>query len=386
MRRNTVREFLKLAGQPGVISFAGGLPAAELFPREEIGRAAETVFTRIGTKALQYGETEGIQELRAWIADKHGTGIDSVLITNGAQQALDMIGKVLIDTGDHIAVENPTYLALLSAWRPLEPIFQAVLSDIDGLIPESLPEATKLLYLVPNFQNPAGYTLSLERRLLLAAMAQRDQLIIVEDDPYGELRYEGESLPSIFSLAGAQHGPVIHVGSFSKILAPGLRIGWIVASPELIERLVLAKQAMDLHTSTTNQWISFELASSRFLDRHIPGLRLAYRNRRDTMLESLYRFMPPNVHWTRPSGGMFLLLTLPKNVDAAALARQCLKKGVLVVPGRDFHVRGGENTLRLNFSAPSEERIREGVEKLGEITGQFCSAPPAGTTRLAYRL
>lgn len=374
MKRNTIREFLKLAGRPGVISFAGGLPAAELFPKAAIGRAADAVLTRIGTKALQYGETEGVLELRAWIADKHRASIDSVLITNGAQQALDIIGKVLIDPGDDIAVENPTYLALLSAWRPLDPILHAVASDLEGLIPESLPENAKLLYLVPNYQNPAGYTLSHERRISLAVMAQRDDLIIVEDDPYGELRYEGEALPTIFSLAGAQHGPVIHVGTFSKILAPGLRIGWIVANPALIERLVLAKQAMDLHTSTLNQWISYELASSGFLDGHIPNLRVEYQIRRDAMLASLEQFMPSNVHWTQPLGGMFLLVTLPKQVDASALARLCVENGVLVVPGKDFHVHGGENTVRLNFSSASKETIRKGVKKLGEITGRFCGS------------
>src|SRR5688572_20487397 len=212
MQRSTVREFLKLAGQPGMISFAGGLPAPELFPLEEVRAASESVLTRFGSKALQYGETEGLRELRAWLAEKHSVSTDNVLITSGAQQALDLIGRVLLDPGDHVAVENPTYLALLLAWRPLGIEYSPVTSDDEGLLVSEIPDKTKLLYVIPNFQNPQGTTLSHARRKILAEKSRSEKLIVVEDDPYGELRFEGEMLPSLFSLAGGPESSVIYVG------------------------------------------------------------------------------------------------------------------------------------------------------------------------------
>jgi 2-aminoadipate transaminase len=374
MRRNTVREFLKHAKKPEMISFGGGLPAPELFPVAEFAEASQAVLAQHGAKALQYGETEGVGELRDFIAAKYGVAAENVLITNGAQQALDLLGRVLIDKNDAVAVENPTYLALLSSWRVHEPSFEPVNSDADGLRVGELRRGTKLLYLVPNFQNPQGSTLSLERRIQLAECAQREEMIVVEDDPYGDLRYDGEALPSIFSIAGKTSGPVVSVGTFSKVLAPGLRVGWVVADRPLIEKLVQAKQAADLQTSTLNQYLALKLATGGLLETQVPRLCNEYRCRRDAMLQALNEFMPAGVLWSKPAGGMFLLLTLPGAIAGADVSRAALAENVLVVPGEDFHVVGGENTLRLNFSNCPPELIRTGIERLARIIAEQAAA------------
>ena len=375
MQRSTVREFLKLATQPGMISFAGGLPAPELFPIEQLRAASGSVLTRHASKALQYGETEGLRELRAWLAETHNVSVENVLITSGAQQALDLIGRVLLDSADQVAVENPTYLALLLAWRPFGVQFAPVACDDEGLLPDEIPQDSKLLYVIPNFQNPQGTTLSRARRTALAEKAQREQLIIIEDDAYGELRYEGDPLPSLFQLAGGPNGPVVQVGTFSKVLSPGLRIGYIIAASELIEKLVLAKQPMDLHTSTWNQYIVHDLVSNGFLPEHIAKLRAAYRERRDAMLAALTDLMPTSVRWTNPLGGMFLLATLPPEIDAANVAAAAVRQKVLIVPGADFHVTGGKNTFRLNFSNTHPHTIPTGIARLA----QAISDPPLTT-------
>jgi 2-aminoadipate transaminase len=376
MHRSTIREFLKLAAQPGMISFAGGLPAPELFPLSEIRSAAESVLARHGSKSLQYGETEGLRELRGWLAEQHGVSVENALITSGAQQALDLIGRVLLDACDPVAVENPTYLALLSAWRPIGVEYRPVAGDDEGLLVGEIPRKSKLLYVIPNFQNPQGTTLSRARREALVDRAQREHLVVVEDDPYGELLYEGEPLPSLFSLADGPNGPVLRVGTFSKVLAPGLRVGWVIAHAAVIEKLVLAKQPMDLHTSTWNQHLAFELVSSGFLPAHVAKLRATYRQRRDTMLAALTEFMPAGARWTSPRGGMFLLVTLPAGFDATALAAHAAREKVLIVPGGDFHVRGGKNTFRLNFSNAQPAAIRSGIAQLAEILKGFLATRP----------
>jgi len=371
MRRSTVREFLKFAKQPGMISFGGGLPAAELFPVAEFERASEAILRKHAGRALQYGETEGVAELRDYIATKYGVAVENVMITSGAQQALDLLGRVLIDRGDRIALENPTYLALLASWRVHRPEFVAIPSDENGMDVSQLGTGKKMLYVVPNFQNPQGTTLSHERRCALAEFAVRNEVVVVEDDPYGELRYEGEPLQSIFELGGKCNGPVVSVGTFSKVLSPGLRVGWVVAHQKLIEKLVLAKQSTDLHTSTFNQYVAWELATSGLLEHHVPRLRAEYERRRDAMLEALSTFMPAEVSWSRPAGGMFLLLRLPEELKGAEIARAALAAKVVVVPGEDFHIAGGENSLRLNFSNCAPELIRTGVERLANIVAQF---------------
>ncbi len=379
MKRSAVRELLKLTAQPGMISFAGGLPAPELFPVEAVRRAADAALALRGGSALQYGETEGLAELRDWIAARFSrtdAPLDRsrVAIVSGAQQGLDLLGRVLLDPGDAVVVENPTYLALLSAWRPLGARFLPVPSDARGMrvdeLESLLRQRPKLIYVTPTFQNPQGTTLTLERRVRLVELAHRYDVALIEDDPYGELRYEGESLPSLFDLAGrarGHDGSVIHVGTFSKTLAPGLRVGWALAAPEVIDQLTLAKQAADLHTSTLNQGMVLELLREGALAGHLPRLRDAYRQRRDAMLAALEAHLPPSVRWTRPEGGMFLLVTLPLGWSGAELLKQALARNVAFVPGEDFHLDGaGRNTFRLNFSNATPERIEEGVKRLGE--------------------
>lgn len=380
MRRSAVRELLKFATQPEVISFAGGLPAAELFPVDEIRQAAERVLSERGPAVLQYGDTEGILPLRDWIARQYpaslGVRRENVMIVSGAQQGLDLIGRVFLNEGDRVLVENPTYLALLSAWRPLGVEFVPIAADEEGFQIEGIKAALsphpKLIYSVPNFQNPSGATLSLARRQALVSLAEGHGVIVVEDDPYGALRYSGQALPSLLELAaggpgGLENCPVVQVGTFSKVLSPGLRIGWIVAAEAVINRLGLAKQAMDLHTGTLSQWIVYETVSTGFLDTHVPHLRLQYRIRRDTMLAALDAHMPAGVTWTRPAGGMFLLVRLPESIQAREVLERCLANQVAFVPGEEFHLNGlGKHTMRLNFTNARPEYIGEGIRRLAQ--------------------
>ncbi len=381
MRRSTVRELLKLLSHPGMISFAGGIPAPELFPIEDTARAAAKVLRDCGEEALQYGQTEGLPALRDWIARRYTSPRcpirrENVMIVTGSQQALDLIGKVFINPSDRLLVESPTYLAALSAWRPWRPQFVPVPSDSEGVVTNHvgplLDLGAKLMYLVPNFQNPQGTTLSLARRKELLR-AVDDRTIVVEDNPYGELRYDGESLPDLLELS-VQSGPggklqscVIHLGTFSKVLAPGFRVGWVIATEEVIDKLVQAKQAADLHTSTMCQHLVLELIRNGVLDRQIPRLREVYRSRRDAMLSALAAHLPTETKWTHPAGGMFLLVTLPEGTNASALLARALKKNVAFVPGDDFYPDGsGQNTLRLNFSNANPQQIEEGVKRLAE--------------------
>jgi 2-aminoadipate transaminase len=367
-----------------MISFGGGLPAAELFPIAPFEEATREVLNRCGGAALQYGETEGVRELREFIAAENKVAVENVLITSGAQQALDLIGRVLIDAEDRVAVENPTYLALLSAWRVHQPEFEPVRSDSEGLDALSMNQGAKLLYVVPNFQNPQGTTLSLRRREELARYAEAQNMIVVEDDPYGALLYEGQALPSVFELSGRCSGPVVKVGTFSKVLSPGIRVGWIVAGSALIEKLVPAKQAADLHTSTINQHVALELVKNGLLREHVPMLCTEYKGRRDTMLRALKQHMPDGVSWTEPTGGMFLLMTLPESLDGSTLARAALKENVLVVPGADFHVVGGENTVRLNFSNSKPESIQLGIARLATVLRELIASLAKKNNRVSF--
>jgi len=383
MRRSTVRELLKVTAQPDMISFGGGIPAPELFPVVEITEATAAVLRRSSEPALQYGETEGIAGLRDWVAARFSrphcpVRRENVMIVTGSQQALDLIGKVFVDAGDRVLVENPTYLAMLSAWRPLQPAFVPLPSDADGAdvcaLPALLTPAAKLLYLVPNFQNPLGTTLNLPRRRRLLESLRASNTILVEDDPYGELRYAGEPLPSLLELDAVDDADgefktrVIHLGTFSKVLAPGLRVGWVIAPTAVIDKLVQAKQAADLHTSTFCQYVVLELLRNGVLERQLPRLRAEYGRRRDAMLSALTAHFPAEAKWTRPDGGLFLLVTLPSHVDAGELLKKALAQNVAFVPGDDFHLNGvGINTMRLNFSNASPEKIAAGVERLGRV-------------------
>jgi 2-aminoadipate transaminase len=382
MGSSIIRELLKWTEQPDIISFAGGLPAPEVFPVEKFKEACNTVLDEFGAQALQYSTTEGYRPLREMIArhtNRFGVDItpDNILITSGSQQALDFIGRVFINQGDHIVCESPTYLGALQAWNAYGAQYISVPSDENGMIVDELEKALrvgpKFIYILPNFQNPAGTTLSLERRRKLVELADRYGVPIIEDDPYGQLRYEGEHLPAVVTLDsqyrgddGTYTGNVIYLSTFSKILAPGIRLAWVVAPQEVIRKLVMAKQAADLHTATFNQMVAFEVGKGGFLDEHVKFIRATYKERRDVMLETMEEVFPSGVRWTRPQGGMFLWGILPKGMDAAKVLKVAIEKKVAFVPGGSFHPNGGgENTMRLNFSFSSPEVIREGITRLG---------------------
>jgi len=376
MTGSAIRELLKLTEQPEFISFAGGLPAPESFPVAEVAAAAAAILRDRGTQALQYGATEGYRPLRELIArrtstDAHVVAVENVLITSGSQQALDLLGKVFLDAGDRVLLESPTYLAALQAWNAYEAAYIDLPMDEAGLDPSALEstlrEEPKFLYCVPNFQNPTGVTLSLERRQRLVTLAAAHGVPLVEDDPYGSLRFEGDALPSLLAIAGAAGG-VIQLSTFSKTLAPGLRVGWVVAPAEVIGRLALAKQGTDLHTGTLDQYIVHELLAGGQIEAGLPAIVARYRERRDTMLAALAEHFPADVRWTRPTGGMFLWVTLPRGIDASDLLPPAVERGVAFVPGKSFFPNGGgENTMRLNFSNAAPERIREGIARLGSL-------------------
>ena len=388
MGSSAIRELLKYTEKPDIISFAGGLPAPDVFPVEEFRAACERVLMEHGSAALQYGTTDGYLPLREMIARhsaRYGIKItpENVLITSGSQQALDLLGKILIDPGDRILVESPTYLAAIQAWNAYGAEFITVPMDDHGMNTDHLEEALragpKFIYVLPNFQNPTGVTLSLERRRKLLELADQYGVPIVEDDPYGQLRYEGEHLPSIVVLDSqfrdeetpCYRGNVIYLSTFSKTLAPGLRLGWVIAPPEVIAKLIQAKQGADLHTATFNQFVAYEVSRGGFLDRHIHLIREVYGKRRDIMLAAMDRHFPPEVHWTYPEGGLFLWGTLPKYMDAKDLLKTCLDKKVAFVPGEPFHpTGGGKNTMRINFSNATPEEIQIGIQRLGEAIGE----------------
>lgn len=378
-KRSTVREILKLTAQPDVISFAGGLPAPEFFPTARVQQAADVVIHERGAEALQYSTTEGMPELRQLIADRLGfeVSIENILITTGSQQGLDLTARVLIDEGDSIVVENPTYVGMLMALRAYNLDYVPVPTDSDGAIIDVLEpllqQNPKLVYVVPNFQNPAGTTLSLSRRRQLIELLAKYNIPLVEDNPYGELRYSGESLPSLLELdaarsGGIENGHVIYVGTFSKIMTPGLRLGWVVAASPVIDKLVQAKQSVDLHTSTLDQFIAYETAKDGFLENHIPQLCDVYRKRRDVMLAAMERYFPEGVTWSKPEGGLFLMVRMPEYINALELLDEAIRHKVAFVPGADFHVDGsGANTFRVNFSNAQPERIEEGIRRLGAL-------------------
>ncbi len=394
MGSSTIRELLKLTEQPDMISFAGGLPAPELFPVDEFKRAAQRVLKQHGSQALQYSTTEGYLPLREFIVEKMSHyGIqaspENVLITSGSQQALDLIGKLLINSGDLILTESPTYLGALQAWRAYQAEFTTVPIDDDGLQIDLLAEALcggpKFMYILPNFQNPGGVTLSLDRRQALIEMADRYGVPIIEDDPYGELRFEGNHLPPLVVLdaeklngrahnsdeAGFFRGNVIYLSTFSKTLAPGLRLGWMVAPKSVIRRCVQVKQGMDLHTSSFVQMVAYEVVKKEFLTKHVRRIREVYKERRDIMIGTMLRQFPPGIIWTWPAGGLFLWVTLPTWLDATAVLEKAITHKVAFVPGTAFFPDGsGHNHFRLNFSNAQPAQIEEGIRRLGQVLAE----------------
>ena len=383
MGSSVIRELLKFTEQPDIISFAGGLPAPEVFPLKEFQEACNNVLEHVGPQALQYSTTEGYTPLREMIARhtaRYAVEVtaDNILITSGSQQALDFIGRLFINRGDYIVVESPTYLGALQAWNAYGAQYIPVRADEHGMIVDELEAALrigpKFIYILPNFQNPSGSTLCLERRRQLVDLADKYGVPIIEDDPYGQLRYEGDHIPSVVSLDSEFRGPngghysgnVIYLSTFSKLLAPGLRLAWVIAPPEVIRKLVMTKQAADLHTASFNQFVAYEVAKGGFLDEHVKTIRATYKERRDVMVEMMEEMFPPEVTWSRPQGGMFLWGVLPEDMDAAKVLKVAIDRKVAFVPGEAFHPRGGgKNTMRLNFSYSSPDTIREGITRLG---------------------
>ena len=373
IQSSAIREILKVTERPDVISFAGGLPSPLTFPIEAMRAALDRVLERSGREALQYSTTEGYAPLRAWIAARVGTpsapvDADDVLIVSGSQQGLDLLAKVLIDPDDTVLVETPTYLGALQSFSLFSPHYVSVASDDDGLIPDALDASmrgAKFLYCLPNFQNPTGRLMSAERRVRLAEKARELDLLILEDDPYGALSYDGETPPSIRSLAPER---TVYMGSFSKVLAPGLRLGYVIAPRALRSKLVQAKQATDLHTATLSQMAVFEVIKDGFLDSHIPTIRTLYKEQCAAMLAALSRHMPEGVRWNTPRGGMFLWAELPAGIDATAVLARAVEVNVAFVPGAPFYAAEPvREALRLAFVTVPPARIEEGVERLARV-------------------
>ena len=381
-KSSIIRELLKLTQRPEVISFAGGLPAPEVFPVGRFQEACQRVLQTQSTAALQYGPTEGYRPLREYIVAhmaRYGilASVENVMITSGSQQALDLIAKLLINRGDRILVECPTYLGALQAFDLMGAEYVTVPTDDHGIqtcdMEQALRSGPKFMYILPNFQNPGGVTLSRARRDQLVALSDKYGIPIIEDDPYGQLRYEGEHVPPLVVLdrtnltrdPGYKLGNVIYLSTFSKVLAPGLRVAWIVAPPDVIAKLVQLKQSTDLHTSPFTQMVIYEAARDGFIDEHVKLIRATYKERRDEMLAALKDFFPPEVTWTRPHGGLFLWVTMPPGVDSSKLLDTALRQDVAFVPGDPFYPGGDEGShMRLNFSNAKPEMIREGIRRL----------------------
>ncbi len=388
LRTSDIREILKVTQCPEVISFAGGLPASEVLPAREMAELARDLLLDDGVRALQYAPTEGLPVLRETIARRLGEvyGLafpaEDVLVVTGSQQALDLTGKVFLDEGDAVLCESPTYLGAINALRAYQPRFVEVPTDDDGMVPAELErrlaaeDRVKLIYVVPDFQNPSGRRWSVERRRRLAEMAARFGVPVIEDAPYGELCFEGEPLPPVAAFDEA--GLVVLLGTFSKILSPGMRLGWVVGESSLVRRYALVKQGVDLHTSGLTQLLAARFVAEQDLDAHIARIRDVYRRRRDAMLAALEDSMPPEVTFTRPAGGLFLWVELPAGIDSRELLEHSLEENVAFVPGGAFFANGGhENTLRLNFSAMPEDRIEEGIRRLARAVAAMLEAVPA---------
>ena len=374
MSASMIREILKVVSQPGMVSLAGGIPAPESFPLEIISELTRRVVAVYGSQAFQYDLTEGFIPLREALSSYlQPKGIrataDEIIIGSGSQGFLDAIGKVLISPGDHVAVEAPTYLGAIQAFNPYEPQYVRMDTDDDGLIPESLDQVLgrhriKLIYLVPTFQNPSGRTITLARRQAIAEIIQRRAALLIEDDPYSPLRYRGEHLPPIKTFAPDN---VVYISTLSKVFAPGLRLGFCVA-PTLIRRwMVLAKQGVDLHTSTFNQALAAEYLAGGYLDKHLPKIVALYRPRQEAMLNALGTYFPVDFHWSRPEGGMFLWIEGP--LDSEALYRKAIAHNVAFVPGRYFFTSPGEGlgTMRLNYTMADPATIDKAVATLAEV-------------------
>ncbi len=362
-----------MAGDGDFVNFASGLPDPTLFPVEELTSAAREILREDATGALQYGPSDGYKPLRAWIAERlRGRGLpatpESVLITSGSEQALDLCAGAFVDPGDRVCIESPTYSAALETFNSFGANYTPIPHDEEGLDVEHADRellGAKLIYALPNFQNPSGRTLASDRRRRLAAAVSDSGAVLIEDDAYFDLRYDGEDLSPLSSLIPERS---LYLSTFSKIIAPGLRVGYVHGPVEIVERLTQLKQIADLHTGSFAQRLVYKYVLTGDLSDHIDRIRAAYRSKRDATLAALHETMPTGVTWTEPEGGMFLWLTLPEGMDSASLLKSAIDRGILFVPGAGFHPDGtGGNTIRLNFASPPYVKIAEGVKELAEI-------------------
>ena len=377
--RSPVREIFKRVDLNAIYSFAGGYPSAETFPLEDIRRTMSEVIDKYGSKAFQYGATQGVPELRQAVAKRYGVPVERVQITSSSQQGIDVCTRVLVNPGDVILTSSPSYLGALQSFRSYRADIRGVahIRDLEAfkeayeeVIAQVKAEGkvVKFLYMIPDFQNPSGESLTLEERRMLVGLAQKHDFLIVEDSPYRELRYEGEHVPVMYSIDPDR---VIHLGSFSKIFAPGFRLGWAIAHPEILDKIYVCKQSLDLCPPIFDQYVAAEFLESGRLDENLVRSISLYKGKRDLLLGLLERHMPDGVRWTRPEGGLFLFLTLPEGFEAVKFYDKALDAGVAYVAGEFFHPDGnGKNTMRLNFSFMSEERIAEGVKLLAELLGK----------------
>lgn len=374
--RSPVREIFKKVDLNSIYSFAGGYPSAETFPLEEIRQTMSEVIDKYAGKAFQYGATQGVPELREAVAERCGVPVERVQITSSSQQGIDVCTRVLVDPGDVILTSSPSYLGALQSFRSYRADIRGVAHDADTdafraeyerVIAQAESEGKKIkfLYMIPDFQNPSGESLTLQERRMLVSLAQKHDFLIVEDSPYRELRYEGEPIPTMYSLDPDR---VIHLGSFSKIFAPGFRLGWVIAHPDILDKIYVCKQSLDLCPPIFDQYVAAEFLKSGRLDANLKKSIELYRSKRDLLLSQLEEHMPEGITWTHPEGGLFLFLTMPEGFDAVRFYDRALDAGVAYVAGEFFHPDGsGKNTMRMNFSFMSPQKIKEGVELLARL-------------------
>ena len=381
MRSSEIRELLEISQKPGVISFGGGLPNPKAFPVNEIKEIVNKILEEEGEEALQYGPTAGLKEFIELLAeyvkqDGINAKVENILTTVGSQQALDIVGRIFLNEGDVVIVGLPTYLGGINAFLAYGAQLVGIPLDENGikveLIEEKIKELkkqgkkVKLIYTIPTFQNPAGVELSLERRKRLIEIASENNVLILEDDPYGKLRFEGEAIPPIKAMD--DKGVVIYMATFSKILSPGIRLAYVVAPEEIAKKMIIAKQSMDLCTSTFTQKIAYYYIKNGYIKGHLPKIIEMYKRKRDIMLQALKEYFPPGCKWTHPRGGMFLWVELPEYINTVEMFPEAIEKKVAYVTGKSFFVDGnGLNTMRLNFTNASDEEIREGIKRLAEV-------------------
>lgn len=378
LKASAIRELLALTAKPEIISFAGGLPAPELFPVEQMAQAAQAVMEENGQVALQYSSTEGYLPLRQQIVDRMAaknnihTTVDNIIVTSGSQQGLDFSGRIFLDKDDVVLIESPSYLGALNAFKANEPRFIEVPTDEGGMIMEELEkilekeDKVKMIYVIPDFQNPSSRTWSLERRQKFMEIINRYEIPVIEDNPYGELRFEGEAQPALKSLD--TKGLVVFLGTFSKILAPGYRLGWICAEGEILEKYNFIAQAASLQASTIGQMETSKFIEMFDLDAHVAKIVEVYGKRRDLMYNTMKEEFPEEVKFAKPTGGLFLWVELPEYMNAAELAQECLKENVAYVPGEGFYPDGNtKNTFRMNYSCMPEDKIVEGIKRLAKV-------------------